>query len=119
MQQEITALEENKTWEIVDLLKGKNTVGSKWVYNIKFKADGEVERFKARLVAKGYSQREGLDYHDTFSPVEKMVIVVTTQLCTRSRLHLTLPLGNPTSEITIYLSRFNIFLITLNFMQLC
>ena len=75
MQQEIKALEENNTWSVVDLPKGMHTVGSKWIYKIKYKADGQVERFKARLVAKGYIQQEGLDYHDTFSPVAKMVTV--------------------------------------------
>ncbi|XP_055800631.1 uncharacterized mitochondrial protein AtMg00820-like [Solanum dulcamara] len=75
MQAEIQALENNNTWEITTLPAGKRPIGCRWVYKIKYKSIGEVERFKARLVAKGYSQQEGIDYKETFSPVVKMVTV--------------------------------------------
>nr|XP_016435629.1 PREDICTED: uncharacterized mitochondrial protein AtMg00810-like [Nicotiana tabacum] len=75
MQQEVKALEDNKTWDIVTLRAGKSTTGSTWVYKIKYKSNREVKRFKARLVVKGYNQHEGLDYHETFSPAAKMVTV--------------------------------------------
>ena len=63
------SLHENIVWELVELPKDRKPVGSKWVFKVKINADGSVERCKARLVAQGYSQKEGLDYDETFSPV--------------------------------------------------
>lgn len=59
MKQEIEALEENKTWEIVDLPAGKLPIRYRCAYKIKYNVDGTIESFKARLVAKGYTQHEG------------------------------------------------------------
>ncbi|KAJ4713234.1 Retrovirus-related Pol polyprotein from transposon TNT 1-94 [Melia azedarach] len=70
--EEMKALKKNDTWELIKLPTGKKTVGYKWVFTIKFKADGTVERYKARLVAKGYTQTYGIDYQETFAPIAKM-----------------------------------------------
>ena len=75
MDTKIITLELNQTWEVTDLPPGKKPVDCKYVYKIKYKSDGSVERFKARVVAKGYTQQEGIDNHETFSPVTKLVTV--------------------------------------------
>jgi len=78
------SLLKNNTWVFSDLPPGKNPIGCKWVYKIKYKSDGTLDKYKARLVAKGFSQRQGIDYEETFAPTAKMstirlVLAMATQ----------------------------------------
>ncbi|WJZ95062.1 hypothetical protein VitviT2T_013857 [Vitis vinifera] len=64
--------EESGQFELVNQEVGNKPVGCHWIYTVKYKADGSIERFKARLVAKGYTQTYGIDYTETFAPVAKI-----------------------------------------------
>ncbi|KAJ6733370.1 hypothetical protein OIU74_005177 [Salix koriyanagi] len=75
MKDEIAALYENSTWSLVPYDPSMNIVGSRWVYKIKRQANGDIDRYKARLVARGFTQQEGIDYSETFSPVVKPTTV--------------------------------------------
>jgi hypothetical protein len=69
MEDEMRSMSVNKVWDLEEIPKGAKTVGYKWVYKTKCDSNGNIERFKARLMAKGFTQREGIDYTETFSPV--------------------------------------------------
>ena len=71
----IKALAKNGTWELTKLPLGKSIVGCKWIFNVKYKADGNIDKYKARLVAKGFTQMHGVDYQETFAPVAKLNII--------------------------------------------
>lgn len=71
MQKEYDALIKNKPWRLVDPPTGVKPIGCKWAYNIKYKADGSLDKYKTRLVAKGYAWKEGVDYTKTFAPTAK------------------------------------------------
>lgn len=74
---EIDTLEASNTWDVVTLPKGKRALACKWVFRLKFRADGTLERYKARLIVCGNRQIAGDDYNETFAPVGKMTIVLS------------------------------------------
>ncbi|KAE8216202.1 hypothetical protein CF319_g8949 [Tilletia indica] len=70
--EQLKALEEMQTWKVIELPKGKSTIGCRWVYKLKLDEEGNASRYKARLVAQGFSQVPGRDYTDTYAPTARL-----------------------------------------------
>ena len=71
MVEEYDSIMKKQVWEVVLRPQGKKVVGSRWIYKVKHAVDESVEKYKAHFVAKGFSQKEGIDYEETFAPVTR------------------------------------------------
>jgi hypothetical protein len=77
MTEEYQSIIKNDVWEIVPRPKSEDVVSSKWLFKIKHAADGSIEKYKARFVARGFSQKEGINYEETFAPVARYTSIKT------------------------------------------
>jgi Reverse transcriptase (RNA-dependent DNA polymerase). len=77
MAEELAALERTGTWDLVPLPSHARPMTCKWIYKVKTRSDGTLERYKARLVACGFQQEHGRDYDETFAPVAHMTTIRT------------------------------------------
>eukprot|EP00249_Psilotum_nudum_P004748 c18249_g1_i1 orf=2-607(-) len=75
MQSEYDSIIKNNTWELVEKPTNRKIIGTKWIWKVKYRSDGTLDKFKARLVAQGYSQVEGFDFEDSFSPIIWMTTI--------------------------------------------
>ena len=83
--EEYQSIMKNDVWEIVPRPEGKSFVTSRWLYKIKHGGDGSIEKYKPRFVARGFSQKEGVDYDETFAPVArytsiKLIIAIASAM---------------------------------------
>jgi hypothetical protein len=76
MDKEMASLDKNEAWDLVELLTGRKPIDKKCVFKNNLNAEGKVEKYKARLVEKGYSQVEGIDFGEIFSPVSKLTSII-------------------------------------------
>ncbi|KAL5556062.1 hypothetical protein UlMin_038298 [Ulmus minor] len=111
IQTEYKALLDNTTWTLVPSHPSYSIIGCKWVFKLKRKPDGSIDRYKARLVAKGFNQTEGIDYFETFSPVVKpttiryVIALAVTNNWTMRQLDVNNAFLNGELKETVYMSQ--------------
>jgi hypothetical protein len=77
MTEEYQSIIKNEVWKIVPRPKNKDGVSYRWLFKIKHAADGSIEKYKARIFARGFSQKEGIDYEETFTPMARYTLIRT------------------------------------------
>ena len=75
MEEEMKSMKINQAWDLIEFLPNRKAIGNKWVLRTKRKMDGTIEIYKTRLVTKGYTQKEGINYEEAFSPVVRFASI--------------------------------------------